>query len=185
MSLQAYHDNITAKTGKTPEELIELARQNGLVAPEVKPKVLIAWLGEEYGLGHGHAMAIVAEIKKQAAPEVSVDEKVDRHFAGKKSGWRGVYDRLVGHVSTLGSDTDVAPGASYLSLRKAGRKFAIVQVTAERVDLGLKLKGVAAAGRLESAGTWNAMVTHRVRIHRPDDLDRELLAWLEQAYAAV
>jgi hypothetical protein len=89
----------------------------------------------------------------------------------------------VNTVAGFGADTDVAPAASYLNLRKAGKKFAIVQVTADRLDLGLKLKGVAASGRLESAGSWNATVTHRVRVHAPDEVDGELLGWLEQAYA--
>lgn len=185
VSLQAYHDSITAKTGKTPEELVALAQREGLTEPGVKPAQVIAWLKAEYGLGHGHAMAVVAAIKKQTNPESSTDEKVARHFAGKKAGWRPVYDKLVATSSGFGRDTDVAPGASYLSLRKAGKKFAIVQVTSDRLDLGLKLKGVAPAGRLESAGNWNAMVTHRVRIHAPDDVDAELLGWLEQAYAAA
>jgi CheY-like chemotaxis protein len=179
VSLQAYHDNITAKTGKTPEELADLAGNKGLV----KPSQVVAWLKDEYGLGHGHAMAVVATIKKQSAAESPVDEKIARHFAGKKAGWRPFYDTLVAAMNGFGSDTDVAPGASYLSLRRAAKKFAIVQVTTDRLDLGLKLKGIAAAGRLESAGSWNAMVTHRVRIHAADEVDQEVLGWLEQAYA--
>jgi hypothetical protein len=185
MSLQAYHDSITAKTGKTPEELADLAMSEGLVEPGVKPNQVIAWLKDEYGLGHGHAMAVVATIKKQTTPESPVDEKIARHFAGRKAGWRAVYDTLFTEINGFGPDTDVAPGASYLSLRKAGKKFAIVQVTAERLDLGLKLKGTVASGRLESAGSWNAMVTHRVRIHAPDEVDAEVLGWLGQAYASA
>jgi CheY-like chemotaxis protein len=183
MSLQAYLDNITARTGKTPEEFVALARTRGLLEPGVKPNQIVTRLKDEYGLGHGHAMAIVATIKKQAGPDASIDQKVARHFAGKKSRWRPVYDQLVNTVAGFGADTDVAPAASYLNLRKAGKKFAIVQVTADRLDLGLKLRGVAASKRLESAGSWNAMVTHRVRVHRPDEVDGELLGWLEQAYA--
>jgi hypothetical protein len=77
----------------------------------------------------------------------------------------------------------VAPAASYLGLRKAGKKFAIVQVTTERLDIGIKLKDAPASGRLESAGRWNAMVTHRVRIHTEREIDREVLGWLKRAYA--
>ena len=29
------------------------------------------------------------------------------------------------------------------------------------------------------------MVTHRVRIQTPEEIDRELLGWLEQAYAGA
>jgi hypothetical protein len=35
---------------------------------------------------------------------------------------------------------------------------------------------------LESSASWNAMVTHRVRIKKPDQIDQEVIAWLSQAY---
>ena len=65
------------------------------------------------------------------------------------------------------------------------KKFAIVQTSGERLDLGIKLKGVPPTERLEAAGSWNAMVTHRVRISDPKQLDAEVLAWLKQAYDAA
>jgi hypothetical protein len=184
MSLMAYYDSITAKTGKTPEQLIELARADGLLEPRMKAGQIITWLKENYGLGHGHAMAIVATIKKQGEPEQSTDEKVARHFGGKKAGWRPVYDGLVQKVAAFGPDADVLAGATYLSLRRAGKKFAIVQVTAERLDVGIKLKDAQAHERLEAAGTWNSMVTHRVRVHRAAEVDQELVGWLRRAYAS-
>ena len=185
MSMQAYLDNITVKTGRTPDEIIELARAEGLLEVGVKPTQVVTWLKDEFGLGHGHAMAIVAKIKKQSAPAASTEDKVSGHFAGRKAAWRPVYDELVSKVGALGPDVDVDPGKTYLSLRKEGRKFAIVQVTAQRLDIGIKLKGTPSGGRLQTAGTWNSMVTHRVHIHAPAELDHEVLAWVERAYASV
>ena len=183
MSMQAYLDNITAKTSKTPDEFVALAKAEGLLEPGVKAGQIIGWLKDEYGLGRGHAMAIVATINKQAGPPSAAEERVAKHFSAKKSSWRPVYEQLIGRVTEFGPDTDVVAGASYLSLRKAGRKFAIVQVTAERLDIGIKLKDTPPEGRLEGAGSWNTMVTHRVRIHTPDEIDSELFGWLERAYA--
>jgi hypothetical protein len=60
MSLQAYLDNIRTKTGRTPEDFFALAKRNGLVGPELKASQLVAWLKKDFGLGHGHAMAIWA-----------------------------------------------------------------------------------------------------------------------------
>ena len=68
MSFQAYLDNIEAKTGKTPNEFIELARAKGYDQPDVKAGVIVAWLKEEFGLGRGHAMALVYVIKN--GPEI-------------------------------------------------------------------------------------------------------------------
>jgi hypothetical protein len=50
------------------------------------------------------------------------------------------------------------------------------------MDIGIKLKGSAPTERLEAAGTWNAMVTHRVCVSDPKQLDKQVLAWLKQAY---
>lgn len=63
MSFQAYLDNIEAKTGKAPEEFIQLAKDKGYDKPEVKAGEIVAWLKEDFGLGHGHAMALVHIIK--------------------------------------------------------------------------------------------------------------------------
>jgi hypothetical protein len=58
MSFQAYLDNIKAKTGKTPEDFRKLAEEKELLNAELKAGDLVAWLKEDFGLGHGHAMAI-------------------------------------------------------------------------------------------------------------------------------
>ena len=63
MSFQAYIDNIKAKTGKTPEDFKKLAEKKGLLKPDVKAMEIVAWLKKDYGLGHGHAMAIYATFK--------------------------------------------------------------------------------------------------------------------------
>lgn len=65
MSFQAYLDNIEAKTAKTPNELIALAKEKGFNA-NTKAGEIATWLKEEFGLGHGHAMALVHVIKNGA-----------------------------------------------------------------------------------------------------------------------
>ena len=179
MTLKAYLDNIKAQTGKTPEDFRALAQREGLV----KSSEIVAWLKAEFGLGHGHARAIVHVLESSAAPKTSPDDKIAAHFAGGKAGWRKPYDQLLAKIGKFGADIRVAPTTSYLSLVRAGKKFAIVEpATPERLDIGLKLKGVPPAGRLEAAGTWNSMVTHRVRVNDPRQIDAQLLAWFKQAY---
>jgi hypothetical protein len=83
-------------------------------------------------------------------------------------------------------DFEVAPAKTYISLLRGAKKFAIVQISAtERFDIGIKLKGIATTERLEAAGTWNTMVTHRVRISDSKEIDAEVLAWLKEAYDAA
>lgn len=68
MSFQAYLDNIQSKTGKRPEDFKAMAADKGFASPDglspgIKAGAIIAWLKEDFGLGHGHAMAIVALLK--------------------------------------------------------------------------------------------------------------------------
>jgi hypothetical protein len=63
MSFQAYLDNIEAKTGKKPEEFLWMATEKGLMNPMAKASVFIDWLAQDYQLGRGHAMAIVAYLR--------------------------------------------------------------------------------------------------------------------------
>lgn len=65
MSFQAYLDNIETKTGNTPNDFIVLAKEKGFGA-ETKAGEIVAWLKEDFGLGHGHAMALVHVIKNGA-----------------------------------------------------------------------------------------------------------------------
>ncbi|ABF51744.1 DUF4287 domain-containing protein [Sphingopyxis alaskensis] len=68
MSFQAYLDNVRTKTGQSADDLRAQATQKGLaddagLAPGVKAGAVIDWLKADYGLGHGHAMSVVAFIK--------------------------------------------------------------------------------------------------------------------------
>lgn len=65
MTFQAYIDNIQAKTGKTPEELKDLADKAGVYKPDMKASELAAWLKQEFDLGHGHSMAIWLVFKQK------------------------------------------------------------------------------------------------------------------------
>ncbi len=72
MTFQAYIDNIQAKTGKSAADFKKLADQKGFSAkgklkPDVKAGQVVAWLKEDFELGHGHAMAIVALLKGKEA----------------------------------------------------------------------------------------------------------------------
>ena len=68
MSFQSYLTNIEAKTGKSVAQLRALAADKGMTVdgklrPEVKATTVIEWLKQDFDLGHGHAMAVVALLK--------------------------------------------------------------------------------------------------------------------------
>ena len=86
MSFQAYLDNIEDKTGVTPRQFIALARERGFDDPAVKAGTIVAWLKEDYELGHGHAMALVHVIKK--------GPKIDAKHVGSTGTHRDESDTL-------------------------------------------------------------------------------------------
>jgi hypothetical protein len=185
MTLKAYLDNIKAQTGKTPQDFRVLAEKKGLLKDGVKTGQIVSWLKEDFGLGQGHAMAIVLTLRNATQPRLANAEKIARLFKGEKARWRKPFDELLVRIGKFGPDISTAPTNSYISILRKGEKLAIIQVTAEHMDIGIKLKGMKPTERFEAAGAWNSMVTHRVRISDLDQIDAEVLAWLKQAYEAA
>jgi hypothetical protein len=182
MSFQAYLDSIKTKTGKTTADFKVLADKKGLT----QYRDVMTWLKTEYGLGHGHANLMAQLVVNADKLKAKPDEKIDKMFAGKKADWRKPYDALLAKLTKFGPDVKVAPTNTYISLLRGDKKFGIVQASsAERMDIGIKLKGLKPTERLEAARSWNIMVTHRVRITDPKQIDKEVLAWLKQAYEAI
>ncbi|MFI5906897.1 DUF4287 domain-containing protein [Dactylosporangium sp. NPDC051541] len=66
MSFQAYIDALETKTGLTPRALLAEAAARGFEGPQVKAGAVVEWLKEDYGVGRGHAMALVHVIKQGA-----------------------------------------------------------------------------------------------------------------------
>lgn len=63
MSFQAYLDAVETKTGLTPRQLIDLAREKGF-DETTKAGPILEWLKADYDLGRGHGMAMVHVITK-------------------------------------------------------------------------------------------------------------------------
>ncbi|MFI7582166.1 DUF4287 domain-containing protein [Kocuria sp. M1N1S27] len=63
MSFQAYLDSIEATTGLTPRQFVDLAHERGFDA-STRATPILEWLRDDYGLGRGHAMALVHVITK-------------------------------------------------------------------------------------------------------------------------
>ena len=78
---------------------------------------------------------------------------------------------------------EIAPKKTYVSLRR-GKQFAILQAsTRTRVDVGLNLGADReTTERLEASGSFNSMVSHRVRLSDAAEVDDELMGWVREAY---
>jgi hypothetical protein len=183
MTFQAYLDTIQKKTGKSSDEFVAMARERGFLDPGTKTLQVVDWLRHDYNLGRGHAMALVNVFKSVTNPDrPRGDERIDKVFSGNKAHWRPAYDALLVELRELGPDITAQATDTYVSLLRGKKKFAIVQPTGNRLDIGIKARGAPATSRFEAAGTWNSMVTHRVRIIDPAQIDADVRAWLQDAY---
>lgn len=182
MSFQAYLDNIKSKTGKNADDFKKLAQKKGLLKKGVKAGEILSWLKKDFDLGHGHAMAIYTVLKGSREEKLSPEEEISKHFTRNKSVWEPVFDSLINELRSFDADIVLAPSNSYISILRGKRKIAIVQVMVAHVDIGIRLKGVAPNKRFQAAGSWNSMMTHRVRIVERNNIDKELLNWLRSAY---
>jgi hypothetical protein len=119
-----------------------------------------------------------------ASSSLSQDDEalVEAAFDGAKAHWRPLYDRLTLLVQGFGDDVELAPKKGYVSLRRKKQFALLMPSTKDRFDIGLALKGEEPAGKLELAGSWNAMVSHRVRIAAGEDAEGDVADWLRAAY---
>ena len=168
------------KTGKSFDEWKAIVAGCGID----KHAAIVAHLKADHGLTHGYANMIVLKARGTDAGSADRDDLVEQVFAGPKAAMRPLYDRVIAIVQGFG-DVELSPKKGYVSLRRK-KQFALAQPsTKDRLDLGLILKGAAPGGRLEASGSFNAMVTHRVRLASIAEIDAEVQAWLRQAWEAA
>jgi hypothetical protein len=172
--------NIEATYGRSIDDWIGLIRESG----KRRHGEIVAMLKGDYGLSHGAAnrVALVAldAINPKAAAE---DPQLELYPDGKQS-LLPIHGRLMALVHGLGSDVEIAPKKGYLSLRRR-KQFAMVKPASTHIDVGLILPGRPVTDRLESAATFNALFTHRVRVGSIGEIDDELAGWIGDAYSAA
>ena len=170
--------NFMEKTGKTLAQWLKIAAASKLD----KHGKIVSHLKSEHGLTHGYANLVAHELLQSASTGKAGGDLVAAQYSGKKEDLRPIYDKLLDMTRKLGKDVEISPKNAYVSLRRS-KQFALIQPsTATRVDLGLNMKGTPTTARLEASGSFNSMVSHRVRLTRPKDMNAELGRWLKEAY---
>ena len=170
--------NLSEKTGRSLEAWIQVVRDSGLE----KHGQVVSML-KEHDMGHGYAnlVAHMARERASGGGSAATPDLVEAQYQGKDD-LRPIYDRLSVAVEAFGDDVELAPKKSYVSLRRS-KQFGLLQPsTKTRLDVGIKSGSLEPGGRLEAAGSWNAMVSHRVRVSSADEVDDELIGWLRTAY---
>jgi hypothetical protein len=176
--LQAQIRNIEATYGRSIDDWINLIGASG----RGRHGEIVAWLKGEHGLTHGAANRVALVALAASEPEPAGSDPEAGLYTGRKRTLLPIHAGLMDAVGSLGPDVEVAPKKGYLSLRRR-KQFAMIKPASAHVDVGLILPDRAATDRLESAATFNALFTHRVRVRTVDDIDGELRGWLAAAYA--
>jgi len=177
---QTMLDNIPLKTGKTIKQWFALLKKSKLE----KHGEFMKLLKGEYGITHGFANTIVHLYRDQENSNLSsgTPDLVLSQYSKGKENLKPIYDELIKVIQKFGKDVEVAPKKAYVSLRRS-KQFAIIQPsTKTRIDVGINLKGEDVTERLEASGSFNAMVSHRVRITDKKEINVQLKKWLKLAY---
>lgn len=170
--------NLPEKTGKDLAAWVEIVKRSG----REKHGEIVKHLKAEHGVSHGYANLIAHEAKRSAAAHAPDDDLMEAQYAGPKADLTVIRDALLARVTAFGDDVEVAPKKTYISLRR-NKQFALIQPsTKTRVDVGINLGDRPPEGRLEASGSFNSMVSHRVRVTQVEEVDEELAAWLREAY---
>ena len=124
--------------------------------------------------------------KHGAALEAGGGELIDRQYAGARRRC-GRSTSASPRSSPRSADVEVGPRGTYVSFGRP-KQFALVQPsTKTRVDVGLRLPGVAPrpSGSRDAGSFGSGNITHRVALGAPEDVDAELEGWLRDAYDAA
>lgn len=172
---QTMIDNLPAKTGKSLSEWQSVVAASGAG----KHGEIMKLLKGEHGVSHGFANLIAQ--KCIGNMDQSDDDLVANQYKGKES-LKPIHDAVIDYVSTYGSELEIAPKKTSVSLRRK-KQFALIQPsTKTRIDLGINLKGVPPEGRLEA---MSGMCTHKIKLTDLEGFDAEVKAWLDKAFAAA
>ncbi len=170
--------NLEEKTGKSFAEWQKIAQSSKLA----KHGEIVKFLKTDHGLTHGYANLVAHEALQSSASSFEGDDLIAAQYSGAKAPLRPIYDLLIAAIDKFGDDVEIAPKKAYVSLRRRKQFGCLQPTTATRMDIGINLKGVVPKGRLEASGSFNAMVSHRVRVTDIEEVDAELIGWLRQAY---
>jgi len=174
--------NIESKTSKTLDELRTAITSTGLT----RHSEIRGMLMQKFHLGYGDANTLVHFALKsdaQSAAEASgtsTEDIVGQIYSGNKAQLRPIHEKVMSEITKFGP-FEIVPKKGYVSLRRK-RQFAMIGPAAKsRVEVGLNMKGIRATPRLIQLPP-GGMCQYKVDLGSDADVDKELIAWIRQAY---
>lgn len=182
---QAYETqlkNIQVKTGKTLDQLVLFIQKSGLT----KHGEIREMLKRDLGLGHGDANTLARFYLKSAGEQAGqtqpapLDAVIAAIYSGPKAELRPIHDKLMAAIGKFGP-LEIAPKKGYVSLRRKKQFVMIGPTTKARVEVGINLKGLKPTARLIEMPA-GGMSQYKVNLTTAKEVDKELIAWIKQAY---
>lgn len=173
-ALQTMISNLPEKTGKSLNEWKLVLKEKSFA----KHSEAVKYLKEEYNITHGFANTIVTLSNDD---DETPEDLIENQYKGKEN-LKPIYKKLISVVETFGKDVIKTPKKGSVSIIRK-KQFALIKpATKTRIDLGLKIKDKPTTDRLENSGPFGTMCTHRVRLTSTNEIDNELIEWLNEAY---
>ena len=177
--------NIQKKTGRSLAELTALVQASGLS----KHGEIRAMLMQELGLGHGDANSLAHAVlnsdgaRAVEAKGLTPEQVLDEIYSGSKAALRPIHERLMDAIEGFG-EFETAPKKGYVSLRRK-KQFAMIGLaTNTRLEVGLNSKTLTGNARLVEVPP-GGMCNFKVKLTEAGEVDDELIAWIQQAYAGA
>jgi hypothetical protein len=174
--------NIEKRSGKSLKELTAIITTSGLT----KHGEIRDMLKQKLKLGHGDANTLVHVVLKSDGPSaaaaegLSTDDVVASLYTGPKADLLPIHQKLMAAIAKFG-EFEIAPKKTYLSLRRKKQFATIGPATSTRVEVGLNMKDVKPTGLLEQL-TPGGMCSHRIKLTAADQVDRDVIGWIRQAF---
>jgi len=159
----------------------DLDTWNGRITSEgfTSEQQLRTWLMEQGVTGYAQSLLVMERFGYPAFFLASADELIEGQYADRPQ-LRPIFDALIDATAGLG-EVVIQTRKTYVSLVTPRRTFARIQpTTKQRVDLGLRLEGQP-GGRLTPSKIHETMPL-QISLTKLDEVDVEVLDWLQQAY---
>src|SRR5438445_7964113 len=141
---------------------------------------LRAWLTKQGVTGYAQSLLVMERFGYPDFLLATADELIDGQYADRPQ-LRPILDAIIDAAAGLGRVT-IQARKTYVSLVSPRRTFARIQPTTKnRVDLGLRLERRKPSGRLRPSKIHETMPV-QIELIAQDEVDSEVLGWLQQAY---
>ncbi|HJZ93458.1 MAG TPA: DUF5655 domain-containing protein [Gemmataceae bacterium] len=138
------------------------------------------WLAAEGVTGYAAQILVMERFGYPDFVTSSADELIDAQYTDRPH-LRPIYEAIVASARGFG-EIVIQARKGFVSLMTPKRTFARVRATTkDRIDVGLRLKGVQPRGRLKPSRISETTPVE-VSLSELEDLDVDVLKWLRKAY---